>query len=57
MPLRLLEPACPSAVLDNVQHRSTGTAGVDTRTNANSERAKVIGYMESVDAATLPINS
>jgi mono/diheme cytochrome c family protein len=43
-----------SAVLDNVQHRSAGTSGVDILTNA-SDRAKVVRFIESIDAATVPI--
>jgi YVTN family beta-propeller protein len=42
------------AVLDNVTHRSAGTAGVDTLTNA-ADRAKVVRFLESIDAATAPI--
>lgn len=43
-----------SAVLDNVQHRSAGTGGVDTLTNA-ADRAKVVRFIESIDAGTVPI--
>jgi YVTN family beta-propeller protein len=43
-----------SAVLDNVQHRSAGTSGVDTLTNAG-DRAKIAKFIESIDAATVPI--
>jgi hypothetical protein len=42
------------AVLDNVTHRSAGTAGVDTLTNA-ADRAKIVRFLESIDAATTPI--
>lgn len=41
-------------VLDNVQHRSAGTAGVDTLSSA-ADRAKVVRFIESIDAATAPI--
>jgi YVTN family beta-propeller protein len=48
--------AAPSllAVLDNVTHRSSGTAGVDTLTNP-ADRAKVARFMESIDPNTVPI--
>jgi YVTN family beta-propeller protein len=39
------------AVLNNVTHRSAGTAGVDTLTNA-ADRAKVAKFLRSIDAAT-----
>jgi YVTN family beta-propeller protein len=41
-------------VLDNVQHRSAGTSGVDTLTSA-ADRAKVVAFLESIDAASAPI--
>jgi YVTN family beta-propeller protein len=41
-------------VLENVQHRSAGTSGVDTLTNA-SDRQKVVRFMVSIDAASPPI--
>ena len=41
-------------VLENVQHRSAGTAGVDTLTNA-ADRQKIVRFMQSIDAATPPI--
>ena len=41
-------------VLDNVQHRSAGTAGVDTLASA-ADRAKVVRFIESIDAATVPV--
>jgi hypothetical protein len=41
-------------VLENVQHRSAGTAGVDTLTNA-ADRAKVVRFLQSIDAKTAPI--
>jgi YVTN family beta-propeller protein len=41
-------------VLDNVTHRSAGTGGVDTLSNA-ADRAKVVRFIESIDAATVPI--
>lgn len=40
-------------VLDNVQHRSLGTGGVDTLANA-ADRAKVATFLASIDAATTP---
>lgn len=40
-------------VLNNVQHRSFGTGGVDTLTNA-ADRAKVVKFMQSIDANTQP---
>lgn len=40
-----------SQVLDNVQHRSAGTAGVDTLTSA-SDRQKVVHFIQSIDGAT-----
>jgi YVTN family beta-propeller protein len=41
-------------VLDNVTHRSAGTAGVDTLTSA-ADRAKVVRFLLSIDAKTAPI--
>ncbi len=41
------------AVLNNVTHRSAGTAGVDTLTSA-ADRAKVVKFIQSIDAATVP---
>ena len=41
-------------VLDNVTHRSAGTGGVDTLTNA-ADRAKLVQFLLSIDAATVPI--
>ena len=41
-------------VLNNVQHRSAGTAGVDTLSSA-ADRAKVTRFLLSIDAATAPI--
>jgi len=41
-------------VLDNVTHRSAGTGGVDTLTNA-ADRAKVADFLLSIDAASAPI--
>jgi YVTN family beta-propeller protein len=40
-------------VLNNVTHRSAGTAGVDTLSNA-AERAKLVKFLQSIDASTLP---
>lgn len=39
------------AVLDNVTHRSSGTGGVDTLSNA-ADRAKVVKFLKSIDAKT-----
>jgi len=41
-----------SAVLDNVTHRSAGTAGVDTLSNAD-DRAKLVKFLESIDGASV----
>jgi CxxC motif-containing protein (DUF1111 family) len=41
-------------VLQNVQHRSAGTSGVDTLTNP-ADRAAVVRFLLSIDAATVPI--
>jgi len=41
-------------VLDNVQHRSAGTSGVDVLSNP-ADRAKIVRFIESIDAATVPI--
>jgi YVTN family beta-propeller protein len=38
-------------VLQNVQHRSAGTAGVDTLANA-ADRQKIAAFLRSIDAAT-----
>lgn len=43
-------------VLNNVQHRSAGTSGVDTLSNS-ADRAKVVKFVLSIDAATQPIAS
>ena len=40
-----------SGVLDNVTHRSAGTGGVDTLTNA-ADRAKVVRFLLSIDRDT-----
>ena len=40
-------------VLANVTHRSAGTGGVDTLSNA-ADRDKVAKFLESIDQATLP---
>jgi YVTN family beta-propeller protein len=42
------------SVLDNVTHRSAGTGGVDTLSNP-ADRAKVVRFIESIDASTQPI--
>ena len=39
------------AVLDNVTHRSAGTAGVDTLTNAE-DRRKLVQFLLSIDSNT-----
>jgi YVTN family beta-propeller protein len=41
-------------VLQNVQHRSAGTGGVDTLTNP-SDRAFIVRFLLSIDATTVPI--
>jgi YVTN family beta-propeller protein len=41
-------------VLDNVTHRSAGTAGVDTLTSA-ADRALVVAFLNSIDSRTAPI--
>ena len=41
------------AVLDNVTHRSVGSGGVDTLTNAN-DRRKVVRFLKSIDRDTEP---
>ena len=41
-------------VMDNVVHRSAGTGGVDTLTNA-ADRAKVVKFIQSIDANTAPV--
>ncbi len=38
-------------VLENVQHRSAGTSGVDTLSNA-ADRQKVARFMRSIDASS-----
>ena len=40
-------------VMNNVTHRSAGTAGVDTLTNP-ADRAKVVAFLRSIDEATVP---
>jgi cytochrome c peroxidase len=47
-------PLSLNEVLDNVQHRSSGTGGVDTLTSA-ADRSKVVQFIQSIDAATVPI--
>jgi YVTN family beta-propeller protein len=41
-------------VLQNVLHRSAGTGGVDTLSNA-ADRARVARFLRSIDASTIPI--
>jgi YVTN family beta-propeller protein len=41
-------------VLDNVTHRSAGTAGVDTLANP-ADRARIVQFLLSIDAASAPI--
>ena len=41
-------------VLQNVTHRSAGTSGVDILSNA-FDRAKIVRFLLSIDAATLPV--
>ena len=40
-------------VLDNVTHRSAGTGGVDTLTNAK-DREDLVRFLKSIDAKTQP---
>lgn len=42
-------------VLQNVTHRSAGTSGVDTLSSP-SDRARIARFLQSIDAATAPIN-
>lgn len=42
-------------VLQNVVHRSAGTGGVDTLSNA-ADRAKLARFLLSIDASTTPVN-
>ena len=42
-------------VMENVVHRSAGTGGVDTLSNA-SDRGRVVQFLLSIDAGTRPIN-
>jgi YVTN family beta-propeller protein len=42
-------------VLNNVTHRSAGTSGVDTLSNA-ADRSKIVRFLLSIDSATAPIN-
>ena len=48
------QAASLTEVLQNVTHRSAGTGGVDTLSNA-SDRAKIARFLESIDAGTTPI--
>jgi len=41
-------------VLQNVAHRSAGTSGVDILSNP-ADRAKIVKFLLSIDAATLPV--
>jgi YVTN family beta-propeller protein len=41
-------------VMQNVTHRSAGTSGVDTLSNA-ADRARVARFLQSIDAASTPI--
>ena len=41
-------------VLNNVTHRSAGTGGVDTLTNA-ADRARLVKFIQSIDATSAPI--
>jgi hypothetical protein len=42
-----------AAVLNNVTHRSAGTGGVDTLTNA-TDRERLVDFLLSIDAGTVP---
>jgi YVTN family beta-propeller protein len=41
-------------VLNNVTHRSAGTSGVDILSNA-SDRARIVRFLQSIDATTVPV--
>src|SRR5262249_56614221 len=41
-------------VLNNVQHRSAGTSGVDTLSSA-ADRAKVVAFLNTIDSNSAPI--
>jgi cytochrome c peroxidase len=41
-------------VMNNVTHRSAGTGGVDTLSNA-ADRARVVKFIKTIDASTPPI--
>lgn len=41
-------------VLDNVTHRSAGTGGVDTLSNA-ADRARIVQFLRSIDGRTPPV--
>ncbi len=43
-----------SGVLDNVTHRSAGTGGVDTLSNA-ADRDKLVQFLLSIDGQTVPV--
>ena len=43
------------SVLNNVNHRSAGTSGVDTLSNP-ADRAKIVRFLLSIDGTTPPIN-
>ena len=42
-----------AGVLNNVTHRSAGTGGVDTLTNA-ADRDSLVKFLLSIDAGTVP---
>lgn len=41
-------------VMNNVTHRSAGTGGVDTLSNA-ADRGKIVAFLQSIDAASAPV--
>lgn len=43
-----------SDVLNNVSHRSAGTAGVDVLSNP-ADRSRIVAFLRSIDAATPPV--
>lgn len=43
-----------SLIMENVPHRSAGTGGVDTLADPN-DRAKLIRFLKSIDAKTVPV--
>ena len=42
--------------MNNVTHRSAGTSGVDTLSNA-ADRDKLVKFLQSIDASTVPFQN